>query len=220
MTTYAVLDQLRAMDISFVTIRRRGAALLRKIYSRPQDDWNSAVIDTPQRRHQRIKYLDDRVKLSNYSQLCRQVTTTGFGRTCPTLFLTNNETVSGKEIITRYIGRNYIENEIGINVNFFHIDCLSSEVRLNVQMDVVMTVIANGCYRWLSKQLKGCGKMEPKQLYRKFIETGGHVRIAGNDLVVSLERRSHNPIIAQALQGKEPVKIPWLKNKRLRFEFK
>jgi len=99
-------------------------------------------------------------------------------------------------------------------------DCLSSEVRLNVQMDVVMTVIANGCYRWLSKQLKGCEKMEPKQLYRKFIETGGHVRIDGNDLVVSFERRSHNPVIAQALQGQTPVKIPWLKNKRLRFEFK
>jgi len=220
MTTYAVLDQLKNQDVSFVTIRRRGVALLRKIYNRPQDDWISALIDTPQRRHQRIKYLDDRVRLSNYSGLCRQVTTTGFGRTSPTLFLSNNETVPGREIITRYIGRNYIENDIGINVNFFHMDCLSSEVRLNVQVDVVMTVIANGCYRWLSKQLKGCEKMEPKQLYRKFIETGGHVRIEDNNLVVSFERRSHNPIIAQALQGKEPVKIPWLKNKKLRFEFK
>lgn len=220
MTTYNVLDQLRAKDISFVTIRRRGAALLRKIYNRSQDDWIAAVIDTPQRRHQRIKYMDERIKLNNYSEPCRQVATIGLGRTSPTLFLSNNEAVSGKEIITRYIRRNSIENEIGINVNFFHLDCLSSEVRLNVQMDVVMTVIANGCYRWLSKQLKGCEKMEPKQLYRKFIETGGHVRIEANDLVISFERRSHNPIIAQALQGKEPVKIPWLKNKRLRFEFK
>ena len=220
MTTYGVLDQLRAKDISFVTIRRRGTALLRKIYSHPQSDWTSAVIDTPQRRHQKIRYLDERVKLGDYSGLCRQVTTTGFGRTSPTLFLTNNETVGGKEVITRYIHRNSIENEIGINVNFFHLDCLSSEVRLNVEMDVVMTVIANGCYRWLSKQLKGCEKMEPKQLYRKFIETGGHVRVKGNDLVVSFERRAHNPIIAQALRGRKPVEIPCLKNKRLLFEFK
>jgi hypothetical protein len=69
-------------------------------------------------------------------------------------------------------------------------DCLSSEVRLNVEMDVVMTVIANGCYRWLSKLLKGCEKMEPKQLYRKFIETGGHVRVRGNDLIVSFDPSS------------------------------
>jgi hypothetical protein len=220
MTTYGVLDQLRAKDIFFVTIRRRGTALLHKIYSHPPRDWTSAVIDTPQRRHQTIRYLDERVKLGDYSGLCRQVTTTGFGRTSPTLFLTNNETVGGKEVITRYLHRNSIENEIGINVNFFHMDCLSSEVRLNVETDVVMTVIANGCYRWLSKQLKGCEKMEPKQLYRKFIETGGHVRARGNDLIVSFERRSHNPIIAQALRGKKPVEIPWLKNKKLRFEFK
>ena len=59
-----------------------------------------------------------------------------------------------------------------------------------------------------------------KQLYRKFIETGGHVRAKGDDLIVSFERRSHNPIIAQALRGKKPVEIPWLKNKRLLFEFK
>jgi hypothetical protein len=30
----------------------------------------------------------------------------------------------------RYIARNSIENDLGINVNFFHLNCLASEVRL------------------------------------------------------------------------------------------
>ena len=220
MTTYSVLDQLRQDDINFITIRRRGDAIIRSIVNRAKSDWTSAVIDTQQRRHQRIRYLDDFVKLRNYTVPCRQVTVDGLGRSAPTLFLTDNEKVSGKEVITRYISRNYIENDLGINVNFFHLDCLASEVRLNVHTDVVMTVLANGCYRWLSRQLKGCEKMEPKQLYRKFVETGGHVNVSGKNIIVSLDRRSHNPIIAQARLDKKAISIPWLQGKMLRFEFK
>ena len=141
-------------------------------------------------------------------------------RATPTLFLTDNETVPAKEVITRYIARNTIENDLGININFFHLDCLASEVRLNVNTDVVMTVLANGCYRWLSERLKGCQTMEPKQLYRKFIETGGRLTVRGDEIVVCLDRRSHNPVIAQARLDKECGPIPWLNGKRLRFEFK
>ena len=218
-TTYPVLDQLHQGGIHFITIRRRGTRLVRELVARPAREWTAAVIDTPQRRHQRIRYLDDAVTLRGYTGTCRQVAT-DFHRETPTLFLTNNEAVSGREIITRYIARNAIENDLGINVNFFHMDCLASEVRLNVHADVVLTVLANGCYRWLSQRLKGCERMEPKQLYRKFVETGGHLAVQGNDLVVSFDRRSHNPVIAQAHLDQDAPPIPWLHGKRLRFEFR
>ena len=98
-------------------------------------------------------------------------------------------------------------------------DCLSSEIRLNVNLDVLLTVMANGCYRWLAKNLKGCEKMEPKQLYRKIIETGGHVINQGNEIIIQLDRRSHMPIVKQALLDKKNPQIPWLNGKKLRFEF-
>ena len=218
-TTYPVLDQLQREDVYFITIRRRGSRILHKIAERPAKDWTGAVIDTPQRRHKRIRYLDDRVRLDGYGGVCRQIAAK-LGRPTPTLFLTNNVTATARQIITRYLERNTIENDLGINVNFFHLDCLASEVRLNVHTDVVMTVLANGCYRWLSQRLKGCEKMEPKQLYRKFVETGGDLTVRGDELVVSLDRRSHNPMIAQAALDHDSRPIPWLAGKRLRFDFK
>ena len=51
--------------------------------------------------------------------------------------------------------------------------CLASEVRLNVDLDTAMTVVAKGCYRWLAAQLRGFEKAKPKQLCSKFAETGG-----------------------------------------------
>ena len=220
MTTYNTLNVLNEEHhINFITIRRRGAQMVNKILAQPACEWNAAVIDTPQRKNQRIRFLDSPVQLKGYTGDCRQIAA-DFQRENPTLFITNNKEDTGREIIKRYIGRNSIENDIGINVNFFHMNCLASEVRLNVQTDLVMTVLANGCYRWLAQQLKGCQTSEPKQLYRKFVETGGNLTIKGEEIVVSLDRRSHNPVIAQANLDKNSKPIPWLQNKRLRFEFK
>jgi hypothetical protein len=83
------------------------------------------------------------------------VAVTGLGRDNPTLCLSNNFVVTARDLITRYAGRNGVEDSLGISVDFFHLDCLASEVRLNVDLDVALTVIAHGCYRWLAKRLRG-----------------------------------------------------------------
>jgi hypothetical protein len=76
-------------------------------------------------------------------------------------------------------------------------------VRLNVDLDATLTVIANGCYRWLATQLRGFDKAAPKQLYRRFVETGGTVRIENDQIVVTFDRRSHNPILREATLDRE-----------------
>ena len=134
MTPYKSLHCLNTYadkKIYFITIRRRGSALIKKLLAYPDTQWKKAVIDTPQRKHQKIKYLDTFVKLNDYKGKCRQIAVRGLGRAAPTLFITNNTEITGREVVLRYTRRNYIENDIGINVNFFHMDCLASEIRLN-----------------------------------------------------------------------------------------
>src|SRR4029077_18565218 len=119
----------------------------------------------------------------------RQIVVTGLGREHPTLFLTNHANGSPRELIMNYARRNGIEDGLGTNVNFFHMDNLSSEVRLNVDLDVTLTVIANSCYRWLARRLKGFESAKPKQLSRKFIETGGLIEVAPNRrLIITFDR--------------------------------
>ncbi len=137
-----------------------------------------------------------------------------------TLFLSNNFEISPRELVTDYAHRNGVEDALGNSVNFFHLDCLSSEVRLNVDLDTVLTVLANGCYRWLANQLHGFDNAKPKQLYRKFVETSGAVEIEeGRRIVVYFDRRSHNPILRDAQLDKDCPKIPWLGNRRLEFVY-
>ena len=116
--------------------------------------------------------------MADYDGEARQIAVRGLGRDKPTLFLTNNFDVPARQLITNYARRNGIEDAaFGNSVNFFHLDCLSSEVQLNVDLDTVLTVLANGCYRWLASQLHGFDQTKPKAALP---QVRGNFRHGGN----------------------------------------
>jgi len=221
LTTYSELSELNSRKVYFVTIRRRGSAILKRLEQSTKNDWRPATIDIPKRRQKRIRYLDESLRLDDYEGTLRQIAVTGLGREQPTLFLTNHPNASPREIIMNYARRNGIEDGLGTNVNFFHMDNLSSEVRLNVDLDVTLTVIANSCYRWLARKLKGFELAKPKQLSRKFIETSGEIEVMANrSLRVTFDRRCHNPILREAALDQDCRPIPWLKGCRIEFDYR
>jgi len=221
LTTYAELSELTSRGVFFVTIRRRGSAILKRLQQTAKSDWKSATIDIPKRRHKRIHYLDESLQLDEYEGTLRQIVVTGLGREQPTLFLTNHLNVSPREMVMNYARRNGIEDGLGTNVNFFHMDNLSSEVRLNVDLDVTLTVIANSCYRWLASRLKGFEQAKPKQLSRKFIETSGEIEVMPHRILrILFDRRCHNPILREAALDKAARPIPWLKGYRIEFDYR
>ncbi len=70
LTTYEELARLTKQRVWFVTIRRRGTGILKRLAGRPAHASQKAVIDIPKRRHQHICYLDERIRL----QGCRAMT--------------------------------------------------------------------------------------------------------------------------------------------------
>jgi hypothetical protein len=221
LTTYSELSELNSRGVYFVTIRRRGPAILKRLEQIAKSEWKSASIDIPKRRNKRIQYVDEKVQLEDYEGTLRQIAVTGLGRERLTLFLANHPDASPREMIMNYARRNGIEDGLGTNVNFFHMDNLSSEVRLNVDLDVTLTVIANSCYRWLASKLKGFDHAKPKQLSRKFIETSGEIEVMPNRILrVLFDRRCHNPILREAVLDKDSRKIPWLQGYRIQFDYR
>ncbi len=65
----------------------------------------------------------------------------GLGDESPTFVLTNDfpERVSSGKVIETYASRNHVEHSLGEKTTFFHLDCLYSEVRLNVDFDLTPT---------------------------------------------------------------------------------
>ena len=68
---------------------------------------------------------------------------------------------------------------LGEQITFFHLDCLCSDVRLNVDFDLTLTVLADLLYRRLAERLKGFARAGPSKLFRKFVDTPGDHRDHG-----------------------------------------
>ncbi|MEK6233845.1 MAG: hypothetical protein N2C14_03950 [Planctomycetales bacterium] len=220
LTTYAELNRLNQRGVTFTTIRRRGPRLVERLLERPAGDWSNAWIRPGSGRRRRMRYLDDQIALRDYDGEIRQLCVTGLGRDQPTLLITNDVETSPRELMTGYARRNGIEDGLGTCVNFFHLDCLSSEVRLNADLDATLTVIAQGCYRWLASRLRGFECSAPKQLFRRFVSTPGRVAFHSDRVEVCFERRACNPVIrsSELASGEQP--IPWLGNLPLSFRFR
>src|SRR5439155_12635856 len=140
------------------------------------------------------------VRLDDYEGKVRQVVVRGLGREEPTFFLSNDlpERQTAREVVQSYAQRNLVENSLGEQISFFHLDCLSSDVRLNVDFDLTLTVVADLLYRELGQRLRGFEKASPQKLFRKFVDTPGSVEIAEDQVRVRLVKRAHNPLLKEA----------------------
>jgi hypothetical protein len=116
-------------------------------------------------------------------------------------------------------GRNRVDDGLGSLVDFCHLDWLCSAVRGNAELDALATVLAHGGDRWLGSRLKGHEKLRPKQLYRQLVATDGLVEGGEGQVVLTLDRRSHNPLLPAAALDQEPIPVPWLRQLPVLFNY-
>jgi transposase len=217
-TTYAGLSQLTQRQVGFITIRRRGSGMLARVEGLPVDCWQHCQITQAKGKRRQVQYVDERVRLDGYEGTARQLIVTGLGHESPTFFLTNDlpQPQTAREVIQTYASRNHVENHLGEQITFFHLDCLCSDVRLNVDFDLTLTVLADLLYRRLAERLKGFVWASPSRLFRKFVDTQGFIEITGKEVVVRLSKRAHNPLLKEAELTKPTVPVPWLGGRSVR----
>jgi transposase len=217
-TTYAGLNQLTQRQVGFITIRRRGPGMLARVERLPAERWQSCQITQSKGKRRRVQYVDEWVKLDDYEGTVRQLIVTGLGRESPTFFLTNDlpQPQTAREAIQTYARRNHVENQLGEQITFFHLDCLCSDVRLNVDFDLTLTVLADLLYRRLAERLKGFSRTSPSKLFRKFVDSSGDIEITAQGVIVRLSKLAHNPLLKEAGLTKPTQPVPWLGGRSVR----
>jgi transposase len=211
-TTYAGLSQLTRRQVGFITIRRRGSGMLARVGRLPVDRWQCCQITQAKGQRRQVAYVDEWVQLDGHEGPVRQLIVTGLGHEAPTFFLTNDQPQpqTAREVIQTYASRNHVENHLGEQIPFFHLDCLCSEVRLNVDFDLTLTVLADLLYRSLAERLKGFTQAGPSKLFRKFVDTPGQIEITAKGILVRLNKRAHNPLLKEAGLTQPTRAVPWL----------
>jgi hypothetical protein len=219
LTTHANLNWLNGRGIQFITLRRRGARLLKDLESRPRSAWRRIELSGVSRIYRTPRVLDQRIDLDDYDEPIRQIAITDLGHEEPTLLLTNQLRRSAAKLIERYAQRMLIENNIEDGVNFFHMDALSSAVALKVNCDVQLTLMASSLYRYLAQQIgHGYETVKSAHLFRDFIDANATLVIDNQAICVQFQKRAHNPLLVAAGFDQMDVRVPWL-GKRIRFTF-
>jgi hypothetical protein len=217
-TTYAGLSQLTQRRVGFITIRRRGSGMLARAERLPAERWQHCQITQAKGKRRRVQYVDEWVQLDGYDGTARQLIVTGLGHESPTFILTNDlpQRQTAREAIQTYASRNHVENNLGEQITFFHLDCLCSGVRLNVDFDLTLTVLADLLYRRLAERLKGFSRTGPSKLFRKFVDASGDIEITGKGVIVRLSKLAHNPLLKEAGLTEPTHAVPWLGGRSVR----
>src|SRR3954453_8122831 len=220
LTTHANLSRLNRLGIRFMTLRRRTRGLLRAIWSRPAEAGRRITLNSLTRSFRTPKVLDERIRLKDYEGELRQVTIIDLGHEEPTVLLTNNFEGECPALVTGYAQRSLIENGISEAIQFFHLDALSSMVGLKVDFDLQITVMASTLYRLMADRIgREHDKAQPRTIFRNLLDVSATVQIEETGVVVTLDKRAHNPYLVASGLADHPTPMPWLGNKLLKMTF-
>jgi hypothetical protein len=218
LTTYAMLDELAARGVTFLTLRQRGKNVLEQLAALPDSAWTTAKIERAG-RYRRPQLYEEIVHLKGIGVPLRQIAVRNIGREEPTLLITNDLTTPAKDLFARYAERMIIENELDAYIGGFHLNALSSGLPLNVDVDTTLTVVAGNCYRLLARKLPRYELATPDRLWRHFLDNTGTVVVAEDHVRIDLALRTYTPVLIDAGFPELDLPIPWWDGRPLRFGF-
>ena len=217
-TTHAVLGELDARGVRFLTLRMRSPALVRQIDALTSKDVTTVTLDRPGRFNRPKVHEANGIRLTGYPGTVRQLIVTGLGRNAPTVIITNDHDLPTKALIAHYARRMTIEQRLAEIIQAFHADALSSAVNLNVDLDIMLCVLAQALTAALRNRLPGYHSVTPDVLQRRFLETPGTIITNDDTITVRLDRRAYSPVLRQADLPTD-TQVPWWGNRTLHYEF-
>jgi len=218
-TSQKVLGELDGRGVKFLTLRMRSPALIRHINSLSGKDYKAITLDRPGPHNKPKVHEDKAVRLTSYPGTARQLVVTGLGRDAPTVIITNEHQATTRNLISQYARRMTIEQRLAEIIRSFCADALSSTVNLNVDLDIMLCVLAQALLAAFRARLgAGYATATPDTLQRRFLDSSGIITTGGDQVTVRIDRRAYSPVLRHAALPPDTT-IPWWHGRRLHFQF-
>ena len=217
-TNYENLRNLDHGQVKFITIRRRGKLLLERIDKLPATGWKTVRVECAGNKQRMLKVFDEMVFIKGYDKEIRQITITGNGKIKPAIIITNDTDLHVEQIIRKYSRRWIVEKTISEQIDFFHLNLVSSSMVIKVDFDLTMSILAHNLYRLFAKELGRYSNNTAQTLYDKFVLNGADIEIGEKAIKVLLKKKRQLPLILETMQRFNKQKYSVLCNKNLIFE--
>jgi|TARA_B100002003_G_scaffold212984_1_gene210421 hypothetical protein len=216
-TTYENLAKLDK-TVKFVTIRRRGKRIVEELDQLPTDQWKRIHVMKSDGKGTMLRVHDSHIFLRKYEKKIRQIAITGHGKVKPALLITNDFDRPLKEILHLYARRWLVEKSISEQIEFFHLNRVSSSMVIKVDFDLTMSILAHNLLRLLAMGLPGYSHMSSQSLFDQFLNTGGSIDIGRDTITVGLKKKRNLPALLTATRPFQNLAISSLENRKLAFQ--
>lgn len=217
-TNYENLRKLDENKVKFITIRRRGKLILERIAKLPENGWSNIKVECAGNKHRTLRVYDEIVFLPGYDQDVRQISITGNGKIKPAVIITNDTDLTTEQIVRKYARRWLVEKKISEQIDFFHLNLVSSSMVIKVDFDLTMSILAHNLYRLFALELGRYEHLTAQTLYDKFVLNGADIEIGDKTCTIKLKKKRELPLILEVMQKFSLQNYPWLGNKNIIFE--
>jgi hypothetical protein len=164
-----------------------------------------------------LKINDSKTYLSGYHKEIRQVIIQSTGREKPALIITNDFQVKVAEVVLRYAHRWLIEKTLSEQIEFFHLNRLSSSMVIKVDFDLTMSILAYNLYRLFASETGKYTSLTAHRIFDKLISNGGMVKVNPDTIEIIMKKKRSMPVLLTLLQQYDHLIYPWLHHRQLRF---
>lgn len=218
LTTYQNLSKLDQQGIKFLTIRRRGKKIVEEINTLSSSKWKKKRVVCAGNKTRTLRIYDSIIALKGYGKEIRQVAITGHGKIKPALIITNDFDLKTDEVVRKYSRRWLVEKAISEQIEFFHLNRVSSSMVIKVDFDLNMTILAHNLYRLLANDLERYSHFSDNSIYEKFIMNSGEIEVGDQDIKVKLKKKKNLPQLFSTMNSFVSQKYSWAGSKKLIFE--
>ena len=85
-----------------------------------------------------------------------------------------------------------IEKSISEQIDFFHLNLVSSSMVIKVDFDLTMSILAHNPYRLFALELGRYANLSVQSLYDKFVLKGANIQIGDKTITVKIYVHFHN----------------------------
>ena len=214
-TPYKNLRRLDDKNIKFITIRRRGRNIVDRIEHIPNHLWKEVRVIKADGKGRILKVFEEKTKLNEYGKKIRQIAIKGHGKIKPALLITNDFEIKLEYIIKKYSRRWLVEKEISEQIDFFHLNRVSSSMVIKVDFDFTMTILAHNLYRLFAQNLPGYSHCTDNTIYEKFLYNSGNIEIKLDEIIVKLKKKRNLPLLLTEIKKYSQNQIYWFQNRKV-----
>ena len=217
---FTVQENLRKLEdnnVKFLTIRRRGKNIVNKLDEVPLEEWKRIRVADGDGKSRSLLVYEEITTLRGYGKKIRQINIKGHGKIKPALLITNDFDSKLTDVVRKYARRWIIEKGISEQIEFFHLNRVSSSMVIKVDFDLTMTILAHNLYRLMALNIDGYSNKTAITIYEKLLFNSGNIKITSDEIQISLKKKRSLPVMLSELQKFKGMRIPWLDNKKITF---